>query len=71
VNLLYLTTAYEHGITGNPLHEEFLARFLDAGHDATVLAPAPLGGPVSSCWSSRAGHRSYAPVSACGPSTDC
>jgi teichuronic acid biosynthesis glycosyltransferase TuaC len=42
VNLLYLTTAYEHGITGNPLHEEFLARFLDAGHDATVLAPAPL-----------------------------
>jgi teichuronic acid biosynthesis glycosyltransferase TuaC len=42
VNLLYLTTAYEHGITGNPLHEEFLARFLDAGHDATVMAPAPL-----------------------------
>jgi glycosyltransferase involved in cell wall biosynthesis len=42
VNLLYLTTAYEHGITGNPLHEEFLARFLDAGHDATVLVPAPL-----------------------------
>jgi glycosyltransferase involved in cell wall biosynthesis len=42
VNLLYLTTAYEHGITGNPLHEEFLARFLDAGHEATVMAPAPL-----------------------------
>jgi glycosyltransferase involved in cell wall biosynthesis len=42
VNLLYFTTAYEHGITGNPLHEEFLARFLSAGHTATVLAPAPL-----------------------------
>ena len=42
MKLLYLTTAYEHGITGNPLHEEFLARFLDAGHDATVMAPAPL-----------------------------
>jgi teichuronic acid biosynthesis glycosyltransferase TuaC len=42
VNLLYLTTAYEQGITGNPLHEEFLARFLDAGHEAAVLAPAPL-----------------------------
>jgi glycosyltransferase involved in cell wall biosynthesis len=42
VNLLYFTTAYEHGITGNPLHEEFLARFRDAGHAATVLTPAPL-----------------------------
>jgi len=42
VNLLYFTTAYQHGITGNPLHEEFLARFLDAGHTAMVLAPAPL-----------------------------
>ena len=42
MNLLYFTTAYEEGITGNPLHEEFLARFLDAGHDATVMAPAPL-----------------------------
>lgn len=42
MNLLYFTTAYQHGITGNPLHEEFLARFLDAGHSATVMAPAPL-----------------------------
>jgi glycosyltransferase involved in cell wall biosynthesis len=42
VNLLYFTTAYQHSITGNPLHEEFLARFLDAGHTATVMAPAPL-----------------------------
>jgi glycosyltransferase involved in cell wall biosynthesis len=42
VNLLYFTTAYEQGITGNPLHEEFLACFLDAGHAATVLTPAPL-----------------------------
>jgi glycosyltransferase involved in cell wall biosynthesis len=42
VNLLYFTTAYQHGITGNPLHEEFLARFLDAGHTAMVMAPAPL-----------------------------
>jgi glycosyltransferase involved in cell wall biosynthesis len=41
VNLLYFTTAYEQGITGNPLHEEFLARILEAGHAATVMAPAP------------------------------
>jgi glycosyltransferase involved in cell wall biosynthesis len=41
MNLLYFTTAYEHGITGNPLHEELLARLIDAGHTATVLVPAP------------------------------
>jgi glycosyltransferase involved in cell wall biosynthesis len=42
VNLLYFTTAYEHGLIGNPIHEEFLARFLDADHSATVLTPTPL-----------------------------
>lgn len=41
VNLLYFTTAYEHGLIGNPIHEEFLARFLEFGHRATVLAPTP------------------------------
>ncbi|MFL5806813.1 MAG: glycosyltransferase [Roseiflexaceae bacterium] len=42
MNVLYFTTAYEHGLIGNPIHEEFLARFLDAGHTATVLAPTPM-----------------------------
>jgi teichuronic acid biosynthesis glycosyltransferase TuaC len=42
VNLLYFTTAYEHRLIGNPIHEEFLAHFLDAGHTATVLTPTPL-----------------------------
>lgn len=42
MNVLYFTTAYEHNITGNPLHEEFLARIIEAGHTASVMAPAPL-----------------------------
>ncbi|HMO56711.1 MAG TPA: glycosyltransferase family 4 protein [Roseiflexaceae bacterium] len=39
VNLLYFTTAYESGIFGNRVHEEFLGRMLEAGHQATVLVP--------------------------------
>ncbi len=39
MNLLYFTTAYESGIFGNRVHEEFLARFCEAGHAAAVLTP--------------------------------
>lgn len=41
MNLLYFTTAYESGIFGNRVHEEFLARFMEFGHVATALAPDP------------------------------
>jgi len=39
VNLLYFTTAYESGIFGNRVHEEFLSRLLAAGDHAAVLTP--------------------------------
>jgi glycosyltransferase involved in cell wall biosynthesis len=39
MNLLYFTTAYESGIFGNRVHEEFLARLLEGGHAASVLVP--------------------------------
>ena len=41
MNLLYFTTAYDSGMFGNRVHEEFLARLHERGHQATVLAPAP------------------------------
>jgi glycosyltransferase involved in cell wall biosynthesis len=39
VNVLYFTTAYESGIFGNRVHEEFLERLIELGHDATVFVP--------------------------------
>jgi teichuronic acid biosynthesis glycosyltransferase TuaC len=39
VNLLYFTTAYEHDLIGNPIHEEFLDSFVQAGHQARVFVP--------------------------------
>ncbi len=47
MNLLYFTTAYDRGIFGNQVHEEFLARLQSRGHRVTVLTPAPgqRGGP--------------------------
>jgi glycosyltransferase involved in cell wall biosynthesis len=39
MNILYFTTAYESGIFGNRIHEEFLARLIDLGHSAAVLTP--------------------------------
>jgi teichuronic acid biosynthesis glycosyltransferase TuaC len=41
MNILYFTTAYESGIFGNRVHEEFLARMIESGHGAAVLTPDP------------------------------
>jgi teichuronic acid biosynthesis glycosyltransferase TuaC len=39
VNVLYFTTAYDPGIFGNRIHEEFLQCLTSAGHHASVLTP--------------------------------
>lgn len=39
MNILYFTTAYESGIFGNRIHEEFLERLRDAGHTTSVFVP--------------------------------
>lgn len=41
MKLLYFTTAYERGLFGNRVHEEFLARLIEIGHAPAVFVPNP------------------------------